>query len=94
MRSRQRVAFLGAVWRPMLAGAAGAAIIIACAWVAMPKFTIREVTADHVTLRDVTINNPSHAMSRSITTSHARRPSTTMFRVTCRRRGRQSPTLP
>ena len=57
LRSRRRVAFLHAVWRPMLAGAVGACVIIACAWVAMPKFTVREVVVDHVVTRDVAINN-------------------------------------
>ena len=68
LRSRQRVALMNASWRPMLAGAVGACVVIACAWVAMPKFTvravevpkivIRDVTADHVITRDVPINNP------------------------------------
>ena len=35
----------------------GACVIIACAWVAMPKFTVREVVVDHVVTRDVAINN-------------------------------------
>jgi hypothetical protein len=57
-RSRQRVAFLSAVWRPMLAGAAGAALVVAAVYVTLPKFSVREVTVDHVVTRDVPLNNP------------------------------------
>ena len=56
-RARRRVALLNASWRPMLAGALGASLIIVAVWVAAPRFTTREVVVDHVIPRDVTINN-------------------------------------
>jgi hypothetical protein len=58
LRSRQRVAFLHAIWRPMLAGGAGAAIIIAAVAIAQPRFTTREVVVDRVIPHDVPLNNP------------------------------------
>ena len=58
LRSRHRVAFLHAVWRPLLAGAAGAALVVATVYVTMPKFSVREVIVDHVVTRDVPLNNP------------------------------------
>ena len=57
LQTRQRVSLLNASWKPALAGAGGAAVVIACAWVAMPKFTIREVVVDHVVQHDVPFDN-------------------------------------
>ena len=48
---------LHSVWRPLLAGAAGAALVIGAVAIAQPRFTTREVIVDHVVSRDVTINN-------------------------------------
>jgi hypothetical protein len=56
LQSRRRVAFLHAVWRPMLAGGAGAAIIIAAVAIAQPRFTTREVIVDHVVQKDVSVD--------------------------------------
>jgi hypothetical protein len=66
-RSRQRTAFLGAVWRPMLAGAAGAALVIACVWVVLPKVSYREIEVPKVTMRDVDV--PKVTM-RDVTADH------------------------
>jgi hypothetical protein len=62
-----RAAVLHAAWRPMLAGAVGAALIIGAVWVALPKVSYREievpkvsyrdVTVDHLVPHDVTVNN-------------------------------------
>jgi len=57
MAARRRAMVLHALWRPMLAGAVGAALVIACAWVAMPRFTMREVEVPRIALRDVTVPN-------------------------------------
>ncbi len=55
-RSRRRVAFLGAVWKPLLAGGVGAAImaatVIGSVWVILPKISTREIVIDHVVQRD------------------------------------------
>jgi hypothetical protein len=48
LAATRRTALLHASWRPALAGAAGAALVIAVVYVALPKFTVREVTVDHV----------------------------------------------
>jgi hypothetical protein len=48
---------LRAVWRPMLAGAVGAALVIGAVAIAQPRFTTREVIVDHVVQKDVAINN-------------------------------------
>src|SRR5271157_3840222 len=55
LRARQKVAFLHAVWPPMLAGAAGAALVIGAVWVVLPKVSYREVEVPRVTLRDVEV---------------------------------------
>jgi hypothetical protein len=51
-RSRQRVALLGASWRPLLAmtlaGAVGAGIIIAAVAVAQPRFAFREIVVPRI----------------------------------------------
>jgi hypothetical protein len=67
MRGRRRVAFLGAAWKPMLSGAAGAALVIAAVYVAMPKFSTREITVDHVVMRDVAVPN---IVSRDVQVDH------------------------
>jgi hypothetical protein len=55
MRSRQRVALLHAVWRPMLAGAAGAALVIAAVWVTLPKLSYREIEVPRVSYKDAEV---------------------------------------
>jgi hypothetical protein len=57
MAARRRAMLLHAVWRPMLAGAAGAALVIACVWVTLPKVSYREIEVPRVTMRDVTVPN-------------------------------------
>ena len=57
-RSRQRAAFLHAVWRPMLAGAAGAALVVAAVYVTLPKFSYRDIEIPRVVLKDLPLNNP------------------------------------
>jgi hypothetical protein len=43
MAARRRAAVLHAAERPMLAGAAGAALVIAAVYVTLPKFSYREI---------------------------------------------------
>ena len=57
LAARNRAMVLHSVWRPLLAGAAGAALVIGAVAIAQPRFTTREVIVDHVVSRDVTINN-------------------------------------
>jgi hypothetical protein len=57
MTARRRAMLLHAVWRPMLAGAIGAALVIAAIWVTLPKFSYREIDVPRVTMRDVTVPN-------------------------------------
>ena len=71
--------FLHAVWRPMLAGAVGAALIVATVWAAMPKFHYndieiprvivhdRDVTVDHVVPRDVPVD---HVVPHEVPVDH------------------------
>ena len=56
-RNRQRVAFLSAVWRPMLAGAAGASLVMLAVWIVLPKISYREVIVPAVTMRDTVVPN-------------------------------------
>jgi hypothetical protein len=56
--ARRRAMVLHSAWRPMLAGAAGAALVVAAVYVTLPKFSVREVVVDHVVTRDVPLNNP------------------------------------
>jgi hypothetical protein len=57
MVARRRAMVLHAVWRPMLAGAAGAALVIGCVWVTLPKISYREIEVPRVTMRDVPVPN-------------------------------------
>jgi hypothetical protein len=67
MRGRRRVAFLHAVWRPMLAGATGAALVVAAVYVTLPKLSLREVVVDHVVQRDVPVD---HVVPKDIEVDH------------------------
>jgi hypothetical protein len=55
--ARRRAMMLHSAWRPMLAGAAGAALVVAAVYVTLPKFSVREVVVDRVVTRDVPVNN-------------------------------------
>lgn len=61
MRNRQRIAFMHSVWKPVIAGAAGATAIIGAVvvgvWVAGPRLSYREIEIPRVVLKDVPINN-------------------------------------
>jgi hypothetical protein len=54
-RAITRAAVLHASWRPLLAGAVGAALIIAAVYVTLPKFSVRDVTVDHIIPHDVEV---------------------------------------
>jgi predicted aspartyl protease len=62
MASRRRAMIFHSVWKPMLAGAVGAAImaatVIGSVWVILPKISTREVVVDHVTPKDVPFDLP------------------------------------
>jgi predicted aspartyl protease len=61
MASRRRAIFFHSVWKPMLAGAVGAAImsaaVIGSVWVILPKISTRNVVVDHVVPHDVPFDN-------------------------------------
>ena len=65
MASRRRAMFFHSVWKPMLAGAVGAAImsaaVIGSVWVILPKISTRDVVVDHVVPHDVPFEAPSPA---------------------------------
>jgi hypothetical protein len=46
------------LWKPLLAGAAGAAMVVAAVWVAMPKFMVRDIEVPHIVQHDMTIEVP------------------------------------
>jgi hypothetical protein len=62
MASRRRAMFFHSVWKPMLAGAVGAAImaatVIGSVWVILPKISTREVVVDHVIQHDKPFDLP------------------------------------
>jgi hypothetical protein len=55
VRAIARAAVLHASWRPLLAGAIGAALVVAAVYVTLPKFSVREVEVPHITLKDVEV---------------------------------------
>jgi hypothetical protein len=64
MAARRRAMVLHSLWRPMLAGAVGAGLIIAAVAIAQPRFTTREVIVDHVVQKDVSVD---HVVPRDVT---------------------------
>jgi hypothetical protein len=67
LAARNRAMVLHSLWRPMLAGALGAALVIGAVYVALPKFSAREVVVDHVVQKDVSVD---HVVSRDVTVDH------------------------
>lgn len=57
MAARRRAMILHSAWRPMLAGATGAALVIGAVYVTLPRFSTREVIVDHVVQKDVTVDH-------------------------------------
>jgi hypothetical protein len=67
LAAQRKATVLHAIWRPMAAGAAGAALMMGCVWLVLPKVSTREVIIDRivqkdievpkVTMRDVTVPN-------------------------------------
>ena len=66
-RAITRAAVLHAAWRPMLAGAVGAALVIAAVYVTLPKFSVREVVVDHVAPKDVQVD---HVVTRDVSVNN------------------------
>jgi hypothetical protein len=67
MASRRRAMIFHSVWKPMLAGAVGAALIVATVWAAMPKFHYNDIEIPRVTVRDVTVD---HVVPRDVPVDH------------------------
>jgi hypothetical protein len=57
MAARRRAMLLHASWRPLLAGALGAGLVIGAVALAMPRFAYREVEIPRVILRDTVVPN-------------------------------------
>jgi predicted aspartyl protease len=55
MAARRRSMLLHAAWRPMLAGAIGAAIIVGAVWAASPKLRFNEIEVSRITLKDLEV---------------------------------------
>jgi hypothetical protein len=64
-----RARYAHALWRPLLAGAAGAALIIGAVYVALPKFIPHTIDIDRVVLhdRDVIVD---HVVPRDVVVDH------------------------
>jgi hypothetical protein len=60
--ARRRAMQAREMWKPALAGAAGAALVIGCVYVTLPKFTIRDVVVDHVVRKDAPFDVPAPVM--------------------------------
>jgi hypothetical protein len=58
MEARRRAIFLHALWRPMLAGAVGAALIVGAVWAASPKLHFNVVEVPKIVQRDMVIIVP------------------------------------
>jgi hypothetical protein len=65
--ARRRAMMLHSAWRPMLAGAAGAALVIAAVYVTLPKVSYREIVVPQVTMREVEV---PHIVPREVTVDH------------------------
>ena len=67
LRARQKVALMNATWRPILAGAVGAALVIGAVWVTLPKISYRDVEVPRVTMRDTVVPN---IVQRDVSVDH------------------------
>jgi hypothetical protein len=65
--ARRRAMVMHSAWRPMLAGATGAALVIAAVWVTLPRFSYREIEIPKVTMKDVTVD---HVVPRDVEVDH------------------------
>ena len=52
MAARRRSIIMHAMWRPMLAGAVGTALVIAAVYVTLPKISYREVVVPKIVMQD------------------------------------------
>jgi hypothetical protein len=57
LAARRKAMVLHALWRPMLAGALGAGMIIAAVAIAQPRFAFREIEVPKIVYRDATVPN-------------------------------------
>jgi hypothetical protein len=71
MASRRRAMFFHSVWKPMMAGAVGAAIIsatiIGTMWVASPKLHFNEIEVPRIVQRDVEVD---HVVPKDVEVPH------------------------
>jgi hypothetical protein len=57
MAARRKAMIMSQLWKPALAGAIGATLIVAAVYVTLPKFTTREIIVDHVIIQDKPFTN-------------------------------------
>ena len=55
MAARRRSMLMHAMWKPALAGAAGAALVMGCVWIVLPKISYREIEVPRVTYSPVDV---------------------------------------
>ena len=55
--TRRRAMLLHSVWRPLLAGAVGAALVMGAVWIVLPKVTYTEITVPRIAYTDATVPN-------------------------------------
>jgi hypothetical protein len=67
MATRRRAMIFHSVWKPMLAGAVGAALIVGAVWVASPRLHFNEIDVPRITLKDVTVD---HVVTRDVPVDH------------------------
>ena len=67
MAARRRSMLMHAIWRPMLAGAAGAALVIAAVYVTLPKFSMREIEVPRLVAKDVPVD---HVVPKDVEVDH------------------------
>jgi hypothetical protein len=61
--AKRRAMVAHEIWKPMAAGAAGAAVVVAAVYVTLPRFSTREVIVDHIVQKDVSVD---HVVPRDV----------------------------
>ena len=59
--------FFHSVWKPMAAGAVGAALVGVALWVATPKFVFHDIDVPRITLKDVAVD---HVVPHDVPVDH------------------------
>jgi hypothetical protein len=77
LTAHRRATLMHAVWKPALAGAAGAALVIGCVWVVLPKISVRDYEVPRISYSDTTVPRVAmqdtvvpNIVSRDVETDH------------------------